>query len=97
MCAAGYDQSPVASQTAHDKLMQAGLSARKAEYIKGLATAIEDGDLDLDELPHLDGEEASKRLVALRGIGAWTADNYRLFVLLIWMPGRSTIWPCRKA
>ena len=82
MCAAGYDQSHVASRTALDTLMQAGLSARKAEYIQGLATAIEDGHLDLDELPHLDGEEASNRLIALRGIGAWTADNYRLFVLL---------------
>ena len=82
MCAAGYDQSSVASRTALDELMQAGLSARKAEYIQGLATAIEDGHLDLDALPHLDGEEARRRLVALRGIGAWTADNYRLFVLL---------------
>ena len=43
---------------------------------QGLATAIEDGHLDLDALPHLDGEEASRRFVALRG-SAPAADNYR--------------------
>lgn len=82
MCDLGFDHSRHAAATAHDELMQAGLSARKAEYIKGLAEAIEQGDLDLDALRSMPGEEASKRLVAIRGIGEWTADNYRLFVLL---------------
>ncbi len=82
MCQKGFDQSRIASATGLKKLMKAGLSTRKAEYIKGLAEAIEKGDLNLDELTQVSGEEASKRLVALRGIGEWTADNYRLFVLM---------------
>jgi DNA-3-methyladenine glycosylase II len=82
MCQNSFDQSHIASAAGVKKLMKAGLSARKAEYIKGLAEAIEEGHLDLDELTQVPGEEASQRLVALRGIGEWTADNYRLFVLL---------------
>lgn len=82
MCDEGFDQSRHAAAAPFETLMQAGLSARKAEYIKGLAEAIEEGRLDLDALRAMPGEEASRTLVALRGIGEWTADNYRLFVLL---------------
>ena len=63
-------------------LRKAGLSQMKAEYVKGLATAIEEGQLDLKGLAKLPGEVAAEKLTALRGIGEWTADNYRLFVLL---------------
>ena len=82
LCEAGFDDSKKASRATIKELMTAGLSERKAEYISGLATAIETGELDIDELARIDGAEASKKLVALRGIGDWTADNYRLFVLL---------------
>ncbi len=49
------------------------LSNRKAEYILGVATAIVDGSLDLEGLRSLSDEEATKRLLALRGVGPWTA------------------------
>ena len=63
-------------------LRKAGLSGRKAEYIHGLACGVEDGSIALDELARLPAEEISNRLTSIRGIGSWTADNYRLFVLL---------------
>ena len=47
-----------------------GFSNRKAEYVIGLARS----DLDLDELASLPDEEVTARLVALRGLGEWTAD-----------------------
>jgi 3-methyladenine DNA glycosylase/8-oxoguanine DNA glycosylase len=52
------------------ELFSLGFSARKAEYVIGLARA----DLDLDGLAALPDDEVRARLVAIRGIGAWTAE-----------------------
>ena len=53
-----------------EELVGLGFSRRKAEYTVGLARA----DIDLDELAGLPDDEVKARLVALRGIGEWTAD-----------------------
>ncbi len=53
-----------------DELFGLGFSSRKAEYVVGLARA----ELDLDALAALPDEEVTARLVALRGLGEWTAD-----------------------
>jgi len=82
MIAAGLDESAFAAAAPDQILREAGLSGRKAEYVKGLAKALESGKLNLAALADMTGEEASRKLTSLRGIGAWTADNYRLFVLL---------------
>jgi len=56
-----------------DELRRAGLSARKAEYARELGRRTAEGALDgLADLPH---EDARDRLVALKGIGPWTADG----------------------
>jgi len=71
-------------QVAHaeiDQMMSAGLSRRKAEYLIGIAEEITSGRLDIPALSAMSGENVQKRLVAIRGIGAWTADNFRLFAL----------------
>ena len=81
ICAAQFDQSENAAKASIEDLRAEGLSQRKAEYIKGLAEAIESGALDIDALATMDGPAITKKLVAIRGIGDWTADNYRLFVL----------------
>jgi DNA-3-methyladenine glycosylase II len=47
-----------------------GFSGRKAEYVVALAGA----GLDYDELARLDDDDVKSRLVALRGLGEWTAD-----------------------
>lgn len=64
-----------------DELMQSGLSRRKAEYLIGIADEIISGRLDLAALAQLPGPDIQARLTQIRGIGAWTADNYRLFAL----------------
>ena len=51
-------------------LVALGFSRRKAEYAVGLARS----DLDLDELASLPDDEVKERLLAVRGLGEWTAD-----------------------
>jgi len=53
-----------------DDLVLLGFSRRKAEYVIGLAQS----KLDLVGLASLPDEEVKERLVALRGLGEWTAD-----------------------
>jgi 3-methyladenine DNA glycosylase/8-oxoguanine DNA glycosylase len=53
-----------------EELVAVGFSWRKAEYVVGLARA----DIDLDALSDLPDGEVRARLVALRGIGEWTAE-----------------------
>ena len=53
-----------------EELVGLGFSRRKAEYTVGLARS----DLDLDGLAALSDEDVKARLVALPGIGEWTAD-----------------------
>ncbi len=55
---------------APDELRKLGFSQRKAEYVVGLALA----DIDLQGLAALPDEEVKARLVALPGIGEWTAE-----------------------
>ncbi len=52
------------------ELVALGFSRRKAEYVLGLARA----ELDLGGLAQLADEEVKARLLALRGVGDWTAD-----------------------
>jgi DNA-3-methyladenine glycosylase II len=51
-------------------LVAVGFSRRKAEYVVGLARS----ELDLDELAGLSDDEIRERIVAVRGLGAWTAE-----------------------
>jgi DNA-3-methyladenine glycosylase II len=53
-----------------EELTDVGFSRRKAEYIVGLARA----DLDLERLRALPDDEVKAVLVAVRGLGEWTAD-----------------------
>ena len=53
-----------------EELVAVGFSRRKAEYVVGLARA----ELDLDKLALLPDDEVRAALMALPGIGEWTAD-----------------------
>jgi len=56
-------------------------SRQKTSYIKYLAEAILSGQLNLTELEELPDDVVRAKLVALKGIGNWTADVYLMFVL----------------
>lgn len=67
--------------TSDEELKRVGLSERKVTYIKILATAILDGDINFSEFKKLTNEEVIKRLTTLKGIGQWTAEMYLIFSL----------------
>lgn len=56
-----------------------GLSLPKARYAVALAEAELEGRIDLGGLGALPDEEAGAALVALKGVGRWTADVYLMF------------------
>jgi DNA-3-methyladenine glycosylase II len=62
-------------------LRGAGLSGRKVEYIRDLAAHVLSGELELDRLGELSDEEAIEEIVAVRGLGRWTAEMFLLFHL----------------
>ena len=70
-------------------LLAVGFSRQKAGYCRGLARAVLSGHLDLEGLARLEDEQARAGLLALKGIGPWTADIYLLMALL-----RPDVWPC---
>jgi DNA-3-methyladenine glycosylase II len=63
------------------ELRGAGLSGRKVEYIRDLAQHVLDGELELDRLGELDDEQVIEEIVAIRGLGRWTAEMFLLFHL----------------
>lgn len=62
-----------------DSLRGYGLSRPKISYARALAEAFHTGGFDTATLESLSIEEASARLVALKGIGRWTAEVYLMF------------------
>lgn len=62
-------------------LQALGLSARKVDYMRGIARQVVDGELDLPGMAALEDAEVCRRLAALRGIGVWTAEMLLLFSL----------------
>ncbi len=62
-------------------LRTAGLSARKVEYLEGLARAVVERKVDLDGLADLDDPSAVEAITTLRGFGVWSAEIYLMFSL----------------
>jgi DNA-3-methyladenine glycosylase II len=65
-----------------DAMRQVGLSARKVEYIVDLARHFDDGRVHVDEWRSMGDEDIIDELVAIRGIGRWTAEMFLIFHLL---------------
>jgi DNA-3-methyladenine glycosylase II len=65
-----------------DDMRAAGLSARKVEYLVDLALHFDNGILRPDEWHGMDDEAIIKELVAIRGIGRWTAEMFLIFHLM---------------
>ncbi|HVN25828.1 MAG TPA: DNA-3-methyladenine glycosylase [Syntrophorhabdales bacterium] len=63
------------------RIQKCGLSARKTEYIKGIAHAALRGDIDFSRLDEMKDDEIIRQLSSLRGIGIWTAEMLLLFSL----------------
>ena len=70
------------------QLKQIGFSRQKTLYTRLLAESLAKRHLDLNDLHDLSDDAARKFLIALKGIGTWTADIYLLSALR-----RPDIWP----
>ena len=64
-----------------NELRRVGLSERKINYIKILASAVISKDINFYTFKELTNEEIVKKLTALKGIGQWTAEMYLIFSL----------------
>lgn len=67
--------------TPPEALREDGLSHRKIEYAKGLASAITEGTFSINTLEQLDDQAAIDQITALRGFGRWSAEIYLMFSL----------------
>jgi len=65
-----------------DDMRAAGLSARKVEYLVDLALNFDSGNLHFKKWSEMDDEAIIAELVAIRGIGRWTAEMFLIFHLL---------------
>jgi len=63
-------------------LRGAGLSARKCEYLVDLAHHFEDGRVHVKQWQQMEDEVIIEELVAIRGIGRWTAEMFLIFHLM---------------
>jgi DNA-3-methyladenine glycosylase II len=62
--------------------LAAGLSRAKTASLQSLAEHIVAGELDLPQLHEMDDDDVIARLVAVKGIGPWTAQIFLIFHLL---------------
>ena len=65
-----------------------GITRQKATYFIKVAEAIQNGDLDLEEIGKQSDESAIEKLTHVKGIGPWTAKIYLLMALR-----RPDVWP----
>ena len=63
-------------------LREAGLSQRKAEYLLDLAHHFHAGNVHVQQWRQMDDEAIIDELVAIRGIGRWTAEMFLIFHLM---------------
>ena len=60
----------------------AGLSARKCEYLRDLSKHFDDRLVHVRQWQQMDDEAIIDELVAIRGIGRWTAEMFLIFHLM---------------
>jgi DNA-3-methyladenine glycosylase II len=65
-----------------DDMRAAGLSARKVEYLVDLALHFDNGALHVKDWASMPDDEIIAELVAIRGIGRWTAEMFLIFHML---------------
>ena len=76
------DITPEAVATLRDEDIRGiGISLPKVSYIRQLTTCVQTGQLSFANLAALPDKEVIAALTAIRGVGAWSAKMYLIFVL----------------
>jgi DNA-3-methyladenine glycosylase II len=65
-----------------DAMRGAGLSLRKSEYLRDLAMHFDSGTVHVRDWADMEDERIIEELVAIRGIGRWTAEMFLIFHLM---------------
>lgn len=65
----------------HDAMRSAGLSNAKANYIRNIAQAVLDENLNFDRFDKMSEEEIIASLTTIKGVGRWTAEMFLMFTL----------------
>lgn len=65
-----------------DDMRAAGLSARKVEYLVDLALHFANNQVHVNAWGEMDDEAIIAELIAIRGIGRWTAEMFLIFHLM---------------
>lgn len=76
-----YPDPATVAKANYEELRELQFSQRKAEYVIDTSKRIAEGELDLTALSRKNRDEIMDRLVKIRGIGPWTAENWLLFGL----------------
>ena len=71
-----------------EEIRGVGFSRPKVSFLKDLAARVLDGRLDLKGLTKHPDDEVMRQLVAVKGIGRWTAEIFLIFRL-----GRPDVFP----
>ena len=71
-----------------DQLRSYGLSRQKIMYVKGVASAVKNRDIDIASWIDMDDETVIKSITALKGFGPWSAQMFMMFNLC-----HRHIWP----
>ncbi len=78
----GAEISPAKmGQFSDEELRAVGVSMFKIRYIRDLCEHVQTGALPLDRLDELSDDEVLQALVAVKGIGTWTAEMFLIFSL----------------
>lgn len=89
LCAAVDPLTPAGFLELDDaRLLAIGFSRQKTRYVRNLASQVDSGALDLDSMARMPDDEVERALVALTGIGPWSAAIYLMEALL-----RPDVWP----
>jgi DNA-3-methyladenine glycosylase II len=79
----GHTPSPqeVLAADADEMRVAAGLSRAKTTFLRSLAEHVISGELELERLDDLPDDEVISELVAVKGIGEWSAHMFLMFQL----------------
>ena len=72
---------PAVAARNRDELRSAGLTRQKAGYLHDIATGFVSGDIDPERWQDADDEAVVDDLLALKGVGRWTAEMVLIFYL----------------
>ena len=77
----GENTPAVLLEQTDEDLRAVGMSGAKVKAVRGIATAVQDGTIDLNALDAMSEDDTSAALVSLPGVGPWTAHMFLMFVL----------------